>query len=77
MTEEQIAYLREHDIPYSPSIFKWMQWRYPERSNESHFKRYLSYLRLRAYRDFTWEDSERLEEGAKDWVERLMKNDSN
>ena len=75
MTEEQIQYLKDNNIAYSPSLFKYMQWKYPDQPAESHFKRYLSYLRLRAYRNYGWVDSEHLEEWAKDWFERITNND--
>jgi hypothetical protein len=32
-------------------------------------------MRLAAYRVFGWEDSAFVEEGAKDWVERIVNND--
>lgn len=53
MSNEEIAYLKEHDIPYSPSLFKHAN---------NNFKRYCAILRLAAYRQMGWEDSDRIEE---------------
>lgn len=66
MTQEQIQYLKDNDIPYSPSIFKYCK---------NSFAKYLGYMKLAAYRPFKWADSEFVEVGAKNWVERLMKDD--
>lgn len=72
MTEEQIQYLKENDIPYSPSIFKYCQFKY---SSEISFIKYCSYMKLPAYRVFKWKDSAFVEEGAQSWVERICNND--
>lgn len=53
MTEEQIAYLKENDIPYSESLFIYAG---------RNFKKYLKILNLAAYRSFGWEDSKKFEE---------------
>lgn len=53
MTEEQIAYLKEHDIPYSESLFICAN---------RNFKKYLNILNLAAHRPFGWADSEKFEE---------------
>lgn len=66
MTEEQIQYLKDNDIPYVPSLFKYCNY---------NFRKYLAILKLCAYRAFKWEDSEFLEEGAKEWVERICNDD--
>jgi hypothetical protein len=66
LTEEQIQYLKDNNIAYSPSIFKYCKCSFPK---------YLGIMRLAAYRVFGWEDSAFVEEGAKDWVERIVNND--
>ena len=53
MTEEQIAYLKENDIPYSESLFIYVG---------KNFKKYLSILKLAGHRAFGWDDSEKFEE---------------
>ena len=53
MTEEQIQFLKDNNIPYSPSLFI---------SKDSNFRKYCAYLRLAAFRCFGWEDSEYVEE---------------
>lgn len=66
MTNEQIQYLKDNDIPYSPSLFKYCKYSFP---------RYLGHMKLTAYRVFGWKDSDFIEEGAREWVERLYKDD--
>lgn len=53
MSNEEIAYLKEHDIPYSPSLFKYAK---------CNFKKYCAILRLAAYRKMGWNDSDAIEE---------------
>ena len=53
MNNEQIAYLKQNNIPYSPSLFKYAK---------SNFKKYCAILRLAAYKNMGWEDSDRIEE---------------
>ena len=53
MTEEQLAKLKEMDIPYCPSAFRY---------NYFIFGRYINYMRLASFRDFKWKDSEYLEQ---------------
>lgn len=53
MSEEQIAYLKENDIPYSESLFIYA---------DRNFKKYLKILNLAAHRSFGWEDSKKFEE---------------
>lgn len=53
MNDEQIAYLKQNDIPYSPSLFIYAK---------QNFKKYCAILRLAAYKQMGWEDSDRIEE---------------
>ena len=53
MTKDQIQYLKINNMPYSSSLFFILH---------SNFKKYCATMKLPAYRDFGWEDSERLEE---------------
>lgn len=53
MNDEQIAYLKQNDIPYSPSLFIYAK---------SNFKKYCAILRLAAYKKMGWEDSDLIEE---------------
>lgn len=54
MTEEQIQFLKDNDIPYCPTAFRVIC--------QNKFRKYLKYMQLCAYRNFGWEDSELLEE---------------
>ena len=52
MNNIQIAYLKQNDIPYSPSLFQY---------TKGNFKKYCAILKLAAYRKMGWEDSEQIE----------------
>lgn len=53
MSNEQIAYLKQNDIPYSESLFIYA---------DKNFKKYCAILRLAAYRKFGWNDSDAIEQ---------------
>lgn len=53
MSNEQIAYLKQNDIPYSESLFIYAN---------RNFKKYCAILRLAAYRKMGWNDSDAIEE---------------
>lgn len=53
MTHEQINFLFENNLPYSESLFIHVN---------KNFKRYQAILKLAAYKDFTWRDSDIIEE---------------
>jgi hypothetical protein len=46
------------DYPYSPSAFKHCQYK---------FGKYLNYIRLAAFRHWTWKDSDEVEECMAEW----------
>jgi hypothetical protein len=46
------------DYPYSPSAFKHCQCK---------FGKYLNYIRLAAFRHWTWKDSDEVEECMAEW----------
>lgn len=52
MNEEQIAYLKQNNIPYSPSLFIYAK---------QNFKKYCAILKLASYKAMGWEDSELIE----------------
>lgn len=53
MNKEQIAYLKQNDIPYSESLFVYVN---------KNFKKYCAILRLAAYRKMGWNDSDTIEQ---------------
>ena len=53
MNNEQIAYLKQNDIPYSESLFVYAN---------KNFKKYCAILRLAAYRKMGWNDSDTIEQ---------------
>ena len=53
MNKEQIAYLKQNDIPYSESLFVYAN---------KNFKKYCAILRLPAYRKMVWNDSVAIEQ---------------
>ena len=53
MNNEQIAYLKQNDIPYSESLFVY---------TNKNFKKYCAILRLAAYRKMGWNDSDTIEQ---------------
>ena len=53
MNKEQIAYLKQNDIPYSESLFVYAN---------KNFKEYCAILRLAAYRKMGWNDSDTIEQ---------------
>lgn len=58
MEQWQINYLKAMDYPYSPSAFKHCQYK---------FGKYLNYIRLAAFRHWTWKDSDEVEECMAEW----------
>lgn len=53
MTDEQIIYLIKHNMPCSPSLFKY---------TKQNFNKYCAILQLAAYRNLTIQDSNNIEE---------------